>query len=197
MPTYYPSQDGYHYTASSPWGGDGLWHASESYFAVLGTLGPAGLIFDLPAGVAFRSMSLSLQGEFAAVGAGTITLYLSGSVAPDPWGDSNLPVTAGASVVSEVEVSEFEIATWTFDLAPVVTSAITEHAGWNHRLALVLTLEGALEALSRQISSVDSETVSIRPLLTTTEARLLSGGKLRHPLSRRRQPHPRQRLRTE
>ena len=173
MATYSPTQDGYLNSATAPWSGTGLWNDTGATFSALGTLGPAGLVFDLATGVTFSAATLSIHCELrvAAAGGGHWRLYLSDDPTPALWSDANPPTRTGATLIASLAVGDpVDVpGTRTFDLDAAVLAALTSQPSWSGRIALVLTFEGAVEGMSSQFTASESGDVANRPALTTTE----------------------------
>ncbi len=164
MPDYGATQDGYHDSAEAPWLGSGLWIEGGVSFRVLGAAGPAGLVFDVATGFEFTALSLALSGELAAVGSGTLRLYIVPAASAALFGDGNLPTTAGKTLVASAAVVETEIVPVVLTINASAVNAVAALSGWGGRLAFVLELD-ALVAASRQYGASEG---AAGPVLSVT-----------------------------
>lgn len=195
VPAYTPVQDGQVISGIGPWS------EVEADLYVYGTaFAPAGIAFEVPTGVMFTAMTLTLAyGDWLGIeGALSVVLrvLLMPGPTPAPWTDANRPTTAGATLVATATIpTDPSPLVLPIDLAAVAAVAATP--GWNGRLAFVIA--GDITLTYVQVFAQENSTPALRPVLTTAETVEPTSGplRLRRPSRKRYQPHPRKRLRTE
>lgn len=180
MPEYAPTQDGFLYPAGPPWGGTGEFVDTAGSFLVLGTLGPAGLVFDVAQAEGFTAATLTLTEEVIAVGGGTLRLYLKPVASAALWSTANPPTVTGATLIASVVAGEAEIAVRVFTLDVAVLNAVAALSGWAGRFAFVLEFSAFAGGISRQYVALDGSPDGSRPTLSlvATEAEETMNGRL-------------------